>query len=237
MTLLEIRQKFVESSGRYDLVVDTTSWADNGADWFIRAGQRYLDRKLETGNARARFFGTLKAGQHTLRIPTARVIEKVFRITSEGKFQIPEATTDSMRRLLNELAEQGETSAPSYYTPTPIRIAPDSDFSNIRGDYATVTYEDDNFTGVFFGAIADADYGLEIEGLYYSKTLSQDVHKSFWSEQHPEILVMAAFMSMERFYRNFEGSKEARAQVEDLVQQLDFDYVAQEIVNISVLEG
>lgn len=237
MSLLEIRQKFVESSGRYDLVVDTTSWADNGADWFIKAGQRYLDRKLETGSARARFFGTLKKNKHTLQIPVARVIEKVFRITSEGKFQLPEATTDSMRLLLNELMEEGTVGAPSYYTPTTVRLAPGSDVFSVRGDYATFTLQDANYTGVFFGTKADQDYSLEIEGLFYSPALTSDASVSFWTEQHPEILVMASFMSMERFYRNFEGSKEARAQVDDLVQQLDFDYVAQEIVNITVLEG
>lgn len=237
MPLLDIRQKFVETSGRYDLVVDTTSWADSGADWFIKAGQRYLDRMLETGNARARYFKTLSAGDHTLRIQTARVIEKVFRITSEGKFQIAETTSDALRQLLITQAETGSTGAPQYYTPTSIRIGVNSDLSSIRADYATVTYADINYSGIFFGNKADVDYGIEIEGLFYSPDLIADTSMSFWTEVHPEILVMASFMSLERFYRNFEGSKEARAQVDDLVQQLDFDYVAQEIVNIVRLGG
>ena len=237
MSLLEIRQKFVVSYGRYDLVTDETSWVDNGADWFIRAGQRYLDRLIETGDARARYFATLLTGRHTLQIPTARVIEKVFRITTKGRFQLPEATTDSMRLLLMELAEDGTTGAPSYYTTRPVRIAKDSNLMALRGDYATVSYNDIGTGGIFFGTIADADYALEIEGLFHSPDLTTDESKSFWTEIHPEILVAASFMSLERFYRNFEGSKEAKAQVDDLIKQLDFDYVAQEIVNITVLGG
>lgn len=237
MSLLDIRKKFVESSGRYDLVVDTISWADAGADWFIKAGQRYLDRKLETGNARARYFQTLKAGDHTMRIRTARVIERVFRVTSDGKLPIVDAHTDCLRRLLIENAEAGTTGAPLYYAPAPIRIGADSDLSALRGDYATVSYEDISYSGLFFGTKADVAYAIEIEGLFYSPPLVADSSISFWTEENPEMLVMAAFMSLERFYRNFEGSKEARAQVDDLVQQLDFDYVAQEIVNITVLGG
>ena len=37
------RQKFVELSGHYDLVTDTTSWDDNGADFYIDAAEEYLD--------------------------------------------------------------------------------------------------------------------------------------------------------------------------------------------------
>ena len=40
MNLLQIRTKFVQLSGRYDLVVDAAGgdYSDNGADFFINAG-------------------------------------------------------------------------------------------------------------------------------------------------------------------------------------------------------
>lgn len=237
MPLLEIRQKFIESSGRADLVVDTTTWADAGANWFIQAGQRYLDRMLETGNARARYFATLESGRHTLKIPMARVIEKVFCITSSGKLPIYEVAPQGIRDFLAQMDTSIPLSMPTYYTPMSLRIGVDSDLSNIRGDFANVSYVDHEYSGIFFGQAADVDYGIEVEGLFYSPKLINDSSISFWTEQHPEILVAAAFLSMERFYRNFEGLKESRASVAEMVQQLDFDYVAQEIVNITRLEG
>ena len=46
MNLLQIRQKFRTLSGRHDLVESDGS--DNGADFYINAGQRHLDRLDET---------------------------------------------------------------------------------------------------------------------------------------------------------------------------------------------
>ena len=48
MNLKEIREQFVKRSGRYDLVSSTTNWTDNGADFFIRNGQKLLDRLEHT---------------------------------------------------------------------------------------------------------------------------------------------------------------------------------------------
>ncbi len=44
MTLLQVRTNFITDSGRNDLVVDLTDYADRGANRFINAGQRCLAR-------------------------------------------------------------------------------------------------------------------------------------------------------------------------------------------------
>ena len=43
MNLLGIRTELVEKTGRFDLVVDRTNYADNGANFYIQAGQRLLE--------------------------------------------------------------------------------------------------------------------------------------------------------------------------------------------------
>ena len=230
MSLLEIRQKFIESSGRSDLVVDTLSYADAGANWFIQAGQRYLDHMLETGNARARYFGKLEATRNTMKIPRARVIESVVRSYPLPRLEL--YLSDRPDLFVSDIA-----SAPVSYSRLVLRPVVGSNYSQTPGNAATISFEDTSYQGILFNAPSDMDYGIEISGLFYSPALMLDTDKSFWSEEYPEILVAAAFLSMERFYRNFEGLKECRASVEDMVQQLDFDYVAQEIVNITRLEG
>lgn len=230
MSLLEIRQKFIESSGRTDLVVDTTSLVDAGANWFIQAGQRYLDHMLETGNARARYFGKLDANRNTIKIPRARVIESVSR-----SYPIPRVALYLSDKP--DLFVSDTLGVPESYSRLVLRPVIGSDYSQIQGMDATVSFESHSYQGILFNILAGADYGIEVTGLFYSPALVLDTDQSFWTEEYPEILVAAAFLSMERFYRNFEGLKECRASVEDMVQQLDFDYVAQEIVNISRMEG
>lgn len=230
MSLLEIRKKFIASSGRADLVIDEVSYADNGADWFIQAGQRYLDRMLETGNARARYFGKLEYSRNAMKIPRARVIEQVVRAYPAPKCEMVQSN-DSQYYSTDSL------DAPKYYHLLVLRPVVGSDYAQTPGINADISFTSSSYSGLRFNTASDQDYGIEITGLFYSPDLTIDTDISFWSEEHPEILVAAAFYSMERFYRNFEGLKECRASLEDMVQQLDFDYVAQEIVNIVRLEG
>lgn len=231
MSLLDIRKKFVESSGRYDLVVDTDTWADNGADWFIQAAQKYLDCKLEVGHDHARYFGLLPYSQNSITIPKARVIKEVFRVYPDGRHPIWNKAW--------ELSTSAEVvlGVPAYFMPLTLRSVIGSDFSKIPGNVANIAYQEAAYTGLWFDKAADMDYGLEVIGLFYSPELTADESKSFWTEGHPEILVAASFMCLERFYRNFEGLKESKASVDELCMQLDFDAVAQEIVNIVRLEG
>ncbi len=237
MPLLDVRQKFIESTGRYDLVTDITSWADNGADWFIRAGQRYLDRELEIGRHKARYFTKLLPNHHSIHIPYARVIEKVYRLEVDSRTRLEEATIGTLIEWFDEDTEELILGAPQCYAPLLTKIAPDSDLSYVSGVFANASYESDAHAGLFFGVKADTTYGIEVEGLFYSPSLTLDTDKSYWTEEHPEILVASAFLSLERFYRNFEGVKECKAVVDDLVRQLNFDAVAQEIVNIVRMEG
>jgi hypothetical protein len=230
MSLLDIRRQFVESSGRVDLVVDTVNYADRGANWFIQAGQRYLDRKLETGNARARYFGKLAYGTNTMKMPKARVIEKVIRA-------YPETKTELYKDNCPSLFVNDQLGVPKSYIPLTIRPAVGTVLDLIPGNEATISWSDITFHGLLFNINAEIDYGIEVDGLFYSPDLLMDTDRSFWTEEHPEILVASSFLAMERFYRNFDGLKESKASVDELIMQLDFDYVAQEIVNIVRLEG
>jgi len=45
MNLKEIRQEFAEKSGQLDLVNEDGS--DNGANFYLNAGQQYLDKLIE----------------------------------------------------------------------------------------------------------------------------------------------------------------------------------------------
>ena len=55
-TLKDIRTLFVKRTGRYDLVVNTTDWADNGADAYILAGSKMLDRREEHEFSKAKHY-------------------------------------------------------------------------------------------------------------------------------------------------------------------------------------
>lgn len=238
MSLLEVRKKFVQFSGRYDLVQDTTNWVDSGANWFIQAGQRYLDRMLDVDKHVARFFTTIQAGKHSLQIPLARVIYQVFLVKDSGEaIELCLIQPSEMQRIWSASASERVPTTPRSYTPLVIRIGEQSDFDTIPGLYANVSYEAYEYKGITFGVISDKDYGIDVKGLFYSQPLTADNSQSLWTEVHDDILVQASLMTLERFYRNFDGLKESKASVDDLIRQLDMDAVAQQIVTITKLEG
>ena len=75
MNLLQLRVKFREISGRFDLVNDDGS--DNGADFFINEGRKYLDRLDETQKSWASCFRWLEIGKFSVSFPYCRAIKEV----------------------------------------------------------------------------------------------------------------------------------------------------------------
>ncbi len=78
MNLLGIRTQFVEKTGRYDLVVDPTDYVDNGANFFIQAGQRLLDSSLPYRKDIGRYHATLNANQSSIIIKYVRAFDSVY---------------------------------------------------------------------------------------------------------------------------------------------------------------
>ncbi len=78
MNLLQLRTNFVQKSGRFDLVVDTTSYADNGANFFIQMGQRILEAMFPSRHSASRYIKDLNAGQSSLFVKNIRAIDSVY---------------------------------------------------------------------------------------------------------------------------------------------------------------
>ena len=75
-TLIQIREKVAELSGRYDLVTDygAGTFTDAGADFFIKGAQDYLDRITETSHDRGEVILALAQG-----LTTHKYISQRFR--------------------------------------------------------------------------------------------------------------------------------------------------------------
>ena len=89
MNLLQIRTQFVGKTGRYDLVVSESDLTDNGANFFIQAGQRLLDSILPYRKDVGRYITTILAGQVSVYLKHIRAYESVYITTSsEGRQEL-----------------------------------------------------------------------------------------------------------------------------------------------------
>ena len=244
MNLLEIRQWFVGTSGRYDLVVDTTTYADNGANQYISAAQRYLDRELGPHQkSSARFVKMLAVGEYVVAFGEFRAIKQVWMsIDQIGRWQLEKKTLQWLRESYPNM-DTLENGSVEYYCPVSLRITPQFATQLPTFD-ALLAYMGDTllsqhyaYNGIIFMQPTDSIGMIEIIGEVYSDPLVLDTDESFWSVSHPEVLVMATQMQIEMFSRNSEGVKDWKNSIGLILDGLIKDAVEEESAEINEMEG
>ena len=78
MDLLALRTQFIILSGRHDLVEDTTDYVNNGADFFIQSGQRFLQSLLETFKSDAFILRVLATGANRISFTDCQAVKDVW---------------------------------------------------------------------------------------------------------------------------------------------------------------
>lgn len=209
MTLLDIRKMFIQSSGRYDLVVDTTGFVDAGANRFIQAGQKFLDRlPFDHPQAKKSIVLTPTApGQTEFAVPNVRAIYRVRGLLVGGG-----------ARLLRETDIAGLDALTVGY---PAQIGPPQYFAS----FTTRTAGVETGRGVRVWPGTSPGVTFVVDGLFFSTPLLIDTDESFWSREYPMTLVSAAWYMLERFYRNSEGMKDHLNAIREDLQGIDFDAV------------
>ena len=224
MSLLDIRTLFVDKSGRADLVVDTTNYVDAGANFFINAGQRFLDARQLTPHAKAELSKTLTIGDSTWEFADCRSVEWV-RIfdTDDGFFKLTKRTRDWIRQTFNEPVADITQDVPEWYAIDVIRVP--------------ITEGKELLRGIIFMPPADKAYRIDLEGLFWSKTLALDADISWWTENYDDLLVTAAMYKLEQFYRNTEGANDWLLGIDRDLRGIDFDMVSEDVGEPSTMVG
>ena len=97
MNLKQIRQRVIDRSGRFDLVVDTTDYVDNGCDDYIQAGQRHLDLISEFKKSSGRVFQKISAGDHGIVFQQSRVIKEVWMMNNDSRLRLEKVPEEILR--------------------------------------------------------------------------------------------------------------------------------------------
>lgn len=235
--LKQIRQLFVRATGRYDL--ENVDGTDNGANWFIQAGQRFLDRQVFEAHGRAKAYSKVKAISNIATFSRCRALQEVYLLTNDGRKRLDKISFSEMQCTYPKVPDPSWAGTPLYYAIAAYRLAnenlQDIDIPAMYMD--TTTAETRDFNSVIIGPCTNEDIVLELIGLFYSLDLTSDDSVSYWTTSHPDLLVQAAVVKLEGFYRNYSGHKDAMAALMKDVQDLDMDAVAQLIVDVDQMEG
>lgn len=239
-TLIELRRMLVQQSGHAELVADyeNEDWADNGADHFIQAGQRFCDDQFQYHKSEAWFYAALAAGESLVTFTNARIIKQVWlNYTGGNRVLLERLTLDKMREEYTEPLLSDETQGtPAYWVPAVLGLAPQQ-YTETALSFDADGITDHNlimfgnhypYKGIYIMPPADGDYTIEIKAEWYSYEMCEDSDVSFWS-QYPELILMAARRQMEiDLHRNSTGAQDFEAPLMRSLMKLSHNLVAEE---------
>lgn len=237
MNLLETRTQFVKISGRYDLVVDQTTWADNGADFYIKAGQNFLDRLRDTPKSKNSIFCELTTGEWYVTFSKCRAIYSVWINNTEGRSQL---TKKDMSWLYEEFAgtiASTDRGTPLYYCPAHLRSTDSIDQDALGVFFNYVEDGSSELRGILIFGAPDENIVVELQGLFYSDELTVDISTSYWTDNYPETLIKAAMVQLATFQRDHRDAKDWAAAVTSDVDGIDRDGVDELVSNITQVRG
>ena len=240
-TLKDIRADFVKRSGRYDLVADSTNWADNGADAYVLAGSRMLDRREQHEFSRAKHYEDAAIDTWYKIFQDCRAILDVWVSNDDYRKKLELRNVDTFRAYYNEPAGEIDSGCPTYYTPALLRTHPQASTIYLEKFVDTTASEADKYdyeyNGIMWMPPTDEAIIVEVQGLWYSKTLALDADKNYWSVNHPEVLIMAASYELEVSYRNTEGAKDWMSAINMHLGDLGKDFVEQQASGVTQIKG
>lgn len=237
-TLVEIREQFIRHSGRYDLVTDNTTWADNGADWYIRAGQRMLDGMVGQPLEEARRFQVVQPGVFTVSFEGCRSIKEVWAATETESWQLTWYEPMEFRQLFAEPWGSATSGTPTAWTLGRIRSVPDGSvvdkFNNFAGDLLS---DPTNSTGIVWQPPTDTELQIEVVGTFSTMTLTNDTDKNFWSVRHEDLLVLAALYKLETMLGNAERQRDWYEEIKQRTFEIEKDMIETEVNQVWELRG
>ena len=249
----DVRAKFIKASRRYDLVASgNPAGADNGANDYINAAQRYLDRKVTVPQQVRRHHALLETNAysitfpHLLRLDSLTLIDPTDERTDITEYR---KTRRELKYLYPQRAEDLDAGTPEYWAFNVLGLSPAlfgsteaelvaAELVDIEDLHFNATTPDFAYQGIIFGVKAEQDFNVEIEGKFYSAYLDADTDVSIWTVSHPELLVIAACYILERQMKNASGMRAWKEALEDELFDLDSDSVEHELEGLDLsMEG
>ena len=241
MNLLEVRTQARKESGRYDLINEDGT--DNGFDFHLQQGQKWLDRKILHQKSAGRVFRLLEVGEYFVSFPLCRAIKEVWVATATARTQLEKMTIQDFRVAYpNQWGDVG-TGTPLYYTPAFLRAVPETEsvasanFDAIVGYTDIMVGKNYEYNGVLLAPRVDQQFHVEVWGYFYTEKLESDTDENYWSVEHPDILIMGALRQLEVFNRNTQGRVDWEGAIDQMLFDIDKDMVEEETSEIDAMEG
>ncbi|MHA2064840.1 MAG: hypothetical protein ACXABY_10740 [Candidatus Thorarchaeota archaeon] len=213
-TLADVRKEFIQISRRYDLINngDINANVDNGANAWIKRGQKFLDLAIQHPKQTKRQMEVLAAGTFSLTMTQLVSVDRLW-VLNTGNQDRNEITSnfkppDDFRADHPDFISAWDTGEPNDWTLMPVGLAPDQnddtsgtftsagvqDFDDIIFPSAT---EPDEWKLLFFPK-TDGIYTVDVWGRFGEPFLVNDTDTNYWTTQYDDLLALASGFVLER---------------------------------------
>lgn len=236
MNFGQIRKVFIERSGRYDLITGKNE--DDGANFFITSGQRFLELISSLDKSTRRAFKLVGVNDYYVTIPYARSIDEVWLSSLTERKELIFKTIKELRTKYTEPFGTLDTDEPTYYGIASLgSVEQDSGLSGYSGFIDAVVSDSDDLNGVIFYPPADGAYMIEVIGKFFLDELADDNDVNVWTTKYPNLLVMSAMRQLEVFHRNSAGVKDWTSAIGAELMEIDKDAIEKSDGYINQMEG
>lgn len=251
MNLFYVRKLFRQVTGRADLV--DSNYGDVGADFYINAGQRFLDLRCMTEKNRRVFVQPVAIGTWFIHVPFLMAPEAVWYANTETRVLLEAKTLSYVRENYGDVLETidddlrpgvyqtdlSNTGTPSMYAidiihpaPTQVGFVPDALRNKV--DTASMNMMGNYFEkGLIIYAPPETAGSIRVEGYFFSPWLGADSDSSAWCQLSPWTLVKAAQYMLETIdYRNADGGQALLAAID-----IELQGIRSEDIMVNYLAG
>lgn len=239
MNLLEIRTQFIKISGRYDLVTSPTVFTDNGANYYLQAGQDMLERLIGIlPDSEGRIWDTLTVGKYYMSFQKrCRAIKEVWANSSTARYPLEKISWEKLKEEYSEPIADSDSGGPLYYCPAKLREVDATD-KDATGTFFNYTLADSkDYRGILVLPPVDESYDIEVLGIFYQPKLSDDDDTNIWTLLHPDTLIKAAIYQVELFYKDKYKLKNLLDAISLDILEIGKDVVEEDISDVDQMEG
>ena len=239
MNLLEIRTQFAKLSGRYDLV--NSDFTDNGADYFLKAGLKFLDRRVQFDKDVAKFFKQFAIGDYFAEFANYRTTDSVWFADSSGRYELNYLTPKEMQTLYGTEPYVDVTNGtPVYFTMALTRSVPEGQALDVIGNYGDEIAVDGSQTslqGILVMPPPSIAGQIEVWGKYNTPWPSSDSGTNYWMDSFEDIAVNVGLFKLETSYRNTQGASDWLAAIDLDLMGIEKDTVEDDSDRATEMEG
>ena len=239
LTLIQLREKIARQNGRYDLV--NVDWTDNGLDYYINAGSRFLDSYRLTPKSYKWLKKDIAVGDYFITTRRLLALKEVWMRDVSATWQLTKKSLGYMKEQYAGDISGIANGRPTYFSRVVTGLAPEQKALTSANYTAEFTYgaegiifsdQDEGHykhAGILWMPPTSGIYTIEILGQYMSDPLSLEADKNFWTVQFPDVLLEATNMIIEQTYRNSAGVKDRMRAIDNYLMGLDHNLVEEEV--------